>query len=327
MAQYGVLDTPTLLIRTTPLRPSPGDTVHVSVESPLVDLSHNTITWIIDGVELVSESGATTVSIIAGKLGSDTKIVVVAQTESGPVRTEAHMIPAEVDLLYDANSYVPPFYMGRALPSPASSVRLHANARVAKPGSGTIPPEQLIYTWRRNGAVLSRMSGKGKVSITVPAPTLYGTDVFSVEAATSDGGIAAESTVMIPATEPIVVLFEDNPLFGIRYRNALDASVQFFGSELTVAAVPFFALANSPADQRLRYVWRVNGADIPPDEDRPDEITFGTESGGGRADVRLELTHATDLLMESFVETKLIFTGGGRGTGQGTSNPFLRQER
>lgn len=327
MAQYGTLDTPTLIVKTVPARPSPGDTVHISVESPLVELSHNTITWIIGGVELVSETGATTVSIVAGKLGSDTEIVVVAQTDLGPVQAEAHIIPAEVDLLYDANSYVPPFYVGRALPSPASSVRLHANARVMKPGSGTIPPEQLVYTWKRNGATLSRLSGRGKTSITVPAPTLFGADLFAVEAATSDGTIAAEATVLVPSIEPVVVLFDDSPLFGIRYRNALNTNTQLPGSEFTVAAIPFFALANSPADPRLRYMWRVNGADVPPDKDRPDEVTLGADSGGGRADVRLELTHTTDLLMESFAELRLILSGGGRGSGQGAANPFTQQSQ
>lgn len=326
-AQIGFLDAPAMLIALDPAHPGPGQTVRLTLQSPVADLARSSISWSVDGKPLVSDTGATDIAIVAGKLGSETEVTATAQTMTGLARATASIIPAEADLLFDANSYVPPFYQGRALPSPASQLRLHAFARIVRPGAGAVAPEELVYTWRRNSSLLPGISGKGKSSVTLPAPTLFSTDTFAVEAATMDGTIVAAATVRVPSTEPATVFYEDSPLFGIRYRNALTAQSVYSGAELTIAAVPFFALANSPADPRLSYEWSVNGRQVERDEKRPDEITLGAASEGtGRADVRLLLTHTVDLTMESIAKLQVVLSRGGRSTPASETNPFSKTE-
>lgn len=327
-AQYGLLGSPALLIVTTPAHPSPGQTVQLSVQSPMADLDRSLIAWSVDGKPLSEGPGVTSVAVVAGKLGSELSVRVVAQTDQGVMTATAAIIPAEVDLLYDANSYVPPFYEGRALPSPSSQLRLQAVARVVHPDKGTVAPSDLIYTWMRNGATLTKQSGKGRATVVVPAPSLFGTDTITVEAATADGVAAGGASLRVPSIEPVLVFYEDSPLFGIRYRNALRATDTFAGGELTIAAVPYFALATGPTDQRLEYAWQVNGSAVPPDTERPDEITVSTGGGGGVADITLQITNDADLSMETSGSLHLTFSRGASsaGTRDGAEqNPFRGQ--
>lgn len=329
---YAFLSSPMLIVTTNPAYPAPGQTVEVTVQSPIADLQNSVIRWSIGGTPLAEALGATSITTTAGALGSEKKLRVTADTGGGIVSADASIIPTEVDLLYDANSYVPPFYEGRALPSPSSQVRLHAVARLVRPGGAVIAPSDLVYTWKRNGATLANLSGKGRATAVVPAPALFGADTISVDIATADRSLAGGASVRIPSIEPVLVFYEDSPLFGLRFRNALRAEGEG-GGELTIAAVPYFALAAGPNDPRLEYAWRVNGRVITPDAARPDEITLSSGDGSSAARVDVTVTNTADLSMESRGSLQLTLsagasgTSGARGTGNAADdNPFRSQQ-
>jgi hypothetical protein len=330
---YAFLSSPMLIITMNPVNPAPGQTVEVTVSSPIADLADSVIRWSVGGSPLAEALGATSITTTAGALGTEKKIRVTADTGGGTVSADASIIPTEVDLLYDANSYVPPFYEGRALPSPSSQVRLHAVPRLVRPKGVAVAASDLLYTWKRNGATLASISGKGRSTATVPAPALFGADTISVDVATADRSLVGNASVRIPSVEPVLVFYEDSPLFGIRFRNALRAEDVAGGGELTIAAVPYFALAAGPNDPRLEYAWRVNGRTIAPDTARPDELTLSSGDGSGKARVDLTVTNATDLSMESrgFLQLTLSAHASGNAGTPGTSdtaddNPFRSQQ-
>lgn len=329
---YAFLSSPMLIVTTNPGYPAPGQTVEVTVSSPIADLANSVIRWSVGGTPLAEALGATTITTTAGVLGSEKKIRVTADTGGGVVSADASIIPTEVDLLYDANSYVPPFYEGRALPSPSSQVRLHAVPRLVRPGGVAVAPSDLVYTWKRNGATLANLSGKGRATAVVPAPALFDADTISVDVATADRSLVGGASVRIPSVEPVLVFYEDSPLFGLRFRNALRAA-DAAGGELTVAAVPYFALAAGPNDPRLEYAWRVNGRAITADAARPDEVTLSAGDGSGAARVDLTVTNTADISMESRGSLQLTLSAsasggtGARGaTNAADDNPFRSQQ-
>lgn len=328
---YAFLSSPMLIVTTNPTYPAPGQTVVVTVSSPIADLADSVIRWSVGESPLAEALGATSITTTAGALGSEKKIRVTADTGGGVVSTNVSIVPTEVDLLYDANSYVPPFYEGRALPSPASQLRLHAVPRLVRPGGAAVAAGDLIYTWKRNGATLANLSGKGRVTAVMPAPSLFGADTISVDVATADRSLAGGASMRIPSVEPLLVFYEDNPLFGLRFRNALHAAPA--SGELTIAAVPYFALAAGTNDPRLEYAWRINGRTISPDTARPDEVTLSSGDGSGAARVELTVTNTADLSMESRGSLQLTLSpsssgnAGARGTGSAVDdNPFRSQQ-
>lgn len=301
-----------LALSMTPEYPAPGNIVRLSAASPHIDLEQADIAWYVNGTITAQGPAKKVIDIPAGSLGSETDVVAVASASDGTSASgEVFIRPVEVDLLWESDSYVPPFYRGRALPSPGTTIRAWAIARIKNPNGVFAPERDIVYTWRRNGSIVQPMSGRGRSSATFPAPPLFGADSLTVNAATADGAFEGSASVRIAATEPSLALFEDHPLFGVLYNDALASSESRSDSEATFRAVPFFAQAGNPTDPRLIYAWSVNGKNLPADSASPDEITIGTNGASGLAQIALALTEAGNWAVNSKGVWSISFSSGG----------------
>ena len=287
-----------LSLRTAPEYPRPGENVRLSVLGSLTDLSSSNIKWYANGKIVAQGIGLTEASVAAGSLGSETQIRVEV---AGSDATTGVLRPTEVDLLWESDSYIPPFYRGRALPSAGSAVRLFAIPRLQYSGAQSpVSPEELIYTWKKNNKVIAPASGRGKHTALLEGPALFGTDTVSVEVRTTDGGLRGFSSVRIASVEPLLVLYENHPLFGVLYHRALKKVDSIPEVEATLSATPYFAPSENPGDLFFRYAWRVNNSDVENDPSNPNTITLNAEGSTGRAFIELALTHATNFFLSSF---------------------------
>jgi len=144
--------------------------------------------------------------------------------------------------------------------------------------------------------------------VTLPVEHLFGTDVISVEARSSDGKLSHISSVSISAAEPILALYENHPLYGVLYHRALSSATSLGGTEATFAAIPFFAQARNIYDAALRFDWRVNSEKIPANPTNPGELTINAENSTGIAFVELQVTHATNFFLEAKERWNITFS-------------------
>jgi len=288
-----------LTLELSPSHPAPGESVHAKARSTLVDLSETALRWSANGKTIAEGVGISDVDVVAGSLGSETRLMVTA-SDAGLefASAEAFIRPVELDLLWESDSYVPPFFRGRALPSAGTSLRFEAIPRFLRGGFST-PVRDIIFTWRRNGYVIGAVSGRGKARAVIESPPLFGTDTISVEAKTSDGSLQGAASARIPALQPRIALYQNHPVFGIAYHQALLAEDRIPEIEATFAAVPYFAEAASPDTASLRYEWRVNDIKIENDPERPSQLTINASGSTGRALIELALTHVTNLFLNS----------------------------
>jgi hypothetical protein len=319
-----------LTIVMTPSAPAPKTSVTLSVESSILDTANSTITWYAGGSSIGSGVGMTSASIVTGALGHETDVTVSMQTPDGiTARAEIAIIPTEVDLLVDSDSYVPPFYQGRALPSAGTSLRLQAIAHLVHPGGAVVAPSDITYTWKQDGRVVGNVSGRGKSSAVLPSPTLYGTGNVEVDVRSSDNSLAGSASVVLPAIDPAVTLYEDNPLLGITYYHALSSQTVLPDTEMTFAAVPYFAQIQSPNDPRLAYAWTVNGSSVRSSSSDPSELTLNASNSNGVATVGLGLTHSTNIYMSSNGLWNITLGSAGSnglsGTAVSAKDPFSGQ--
>lgn len=319
-AQFGLTEVGNALtIGFSPTTPGPGDTVTLSVQSSLIDIQESDILWQANGKTVAQGRGADSARVTAGALGIETRIVVTVVTSDGAsASTEATINPTELDLLVDSDSYTPPFYRGWPRPSAGTNLRLQALPRF-KRGNVLVPASELTYTWRRNGEVLGSISGRGRAAALIPVEHLFGTDTISVEARSADDRLSHISSISASANEPLLALYEDDPLYGVLYHRALSASAFISGAEATFAAVPFFAQARSMYDAALHFDWRVNSADIPASQKNPGELTINAENSSGVAFVELEVTHATNFYLSAKGTWNITFSSP---SGPGVSDPF-----
>ncbi|OGG48773.1 hypothetical protein A2704_03590 [Candidatus Kaiserbacteria bacterium RIFCSPHIGHO2_01_FULL_54_36b] len=313
-AQFGLSGSDSALsITFSPTTPSAGDTVRLTVQSPLFEMPESIIVWRANGAVIAEGRGVDSASVEVGAVGTETRIsVTVTQADGASASTQATIIPAELDLLVDSDSYTPPFYRGRPQAGAGTNIRLQAVPRFRRAGT-TFPASELVYTWRRNGEILGSFSGRGKSTAILPMAHLFGTDTISVEARSADGAISHTTSLSFSAAEPILTLYEDHPLYGILFHRALGASTFIPETEMTFAAVPFFAQALHAYDPRLNFAWRVNTAEIPTKRTEPNKLTINAENSSGVAFIELGITHATNYYLDAKGAWNVTFSSGAGG--------------
>ena len=287
-AQYS-LPIPDVSIIADPAVPAPNSEVHLTAESSFLDLSNADITWSVDGKTTLSGIGDKETSVSVGGAGVETRVSVRVSLLGESASASLSLIPGSVDLLFDATGYTPPFYKGRSLSSPGTSVRLVAIPHIISRG-GPVAAGNLIYTWRQDGEVLGSLSGRGRSSTTVPGPSLFDTSVIQVTVNTADGSASAQASVRIPAIDPGLTLYVNHPLYGVEYYRAVRDRDALPDLEATLSIIPYFVAASSPKDTLLRYDWSVNGTPLAASSSTRNEVTVNAAGASGPATISLRLT-------------------------------------
>ncbi len=305
-------------ITASPQNPAPGDTVSLTLQDTSVDLSDSTVVWRSNGTTIAQGTGMTSTNVTAGPLGSHMNIVAsVTALDGTQVQAQSTISPTEVDLLMDSNTYVPPFYKGRALPSAGTPIRVQAIVYFKRADGTLVPSSQINYTWKENDVVLGNLSGLGRSSVLLPAPPLDGSTVVEIDTESQDGDYTGSASLLVPAANPQIVLYQDHPLFGITYYNGFASSASIPGSQTTFAAVPYFAQAQSPNDSNLTYAWTINDSPVKASAQDPSEITINAANSSGQAQLALEVTHATNIFLDA--KSSWNFTFGSVGSGSSGS--------
>lgn len=279
-----------LNITTVPEYPAPYSNITVEVNTYAFDIQSAVLTWFVNGKKVESGQGKTRVSTQLGNFGEKTEITIQVQRQSGSSFSNSITIyPTDIDLIWQAKTYTPNFYKGKALATYGSEIRVSANP-IIQTGKTLIPKEQLTYLWSIDGSVSPSDSGYGKYSMEYPATVTSDSNSISVLVSVPNTSIEAFAEIEIPLSNPSVLVYEDHPLFGLQSQNALTNSGTLYGKETTFKAIPFFFSAPTPTFSGLEYSWNLNGKKI--DTLSPDNLTLRNEEGGsGKASVGVEITN------------------------------------
>ena len=196
-----------------------------------------------------------------------------------------------VDLVYQSNSYVPAFYEGRALPSSDTRVVIVATPFLTLKNGRAASAKDLVYTWEKNGLVLGAQSGPGKQTLAIRTNALPGEPVeVGVTVKASDGSSLSRSLVIAPIS-PVILLYENDPLLGVRAERTANQGFVFTQPEVSLIAYPFYfetLFRNNPI---LSYTWLLNGAEVKPKEDSPTEIIMRRGGSSGDSSLRVTITN------------------------------------
>ena len=104
--------------------PTPKSQITISLNDYSVETTGANITWYVNNIEDASFRNERSISITTGALGEKTTVRVVLTRSNAPALSSSiTIVPTVVDIVLEANTYVPNFYKGRALPSTESRVR------------------------------------------------------------------------------------------------------------------------------------------------------------------------------------------------------------
>lgn len=287
-----------LVVSVIPNEPRSNEAVFIRLQSFSMDLDRSLVTWYVDGVSVSSGVGLKDFSVKAGGLGS-TKIidVTVAPANGGSFTETITIRPADVGLVWESDTYSPPFYKGKALHSYNGSFRVIAVPEMFTSTGIKIDPKDLIYTWKKNGEVEGSASGYGK-NVYIGLQTSYlreGEDI-SVEVSAPRDNVVAANSILITPTVPNVILYEKSPLYGIVYEKALQNRTELKNEEITIIAEPFFFSVPRRNTANLTYAWSLNDSALTDFANKSSLTLRKTLEQAGRANLSVVLQNTLKLL-------------------------------
>jgi hypothetical protein len=246
-----------IAVSILPPNPNPNENVTLSLSSYSLDLNTATIEWVQNGKVSLSGIGKKSFSTTMGGVGTTTNVTINVRSKSGTVQQKISLSPNSLVLLWQANdSYVPPFYKGKALATPGSLVKVVAMPEVRRGGS-FLNSENMTYSWQEDTNNDQGASGYGKNYLIYTIDYLDRTNTIGVNASTVDQSYSSDANVTISTVNPKISFYLKDPSLGTLWSNALSGAIQISG-EATLAAAPYFISPKNILSSRLNYSWYIN---------------------------------------------------------------------
>ena len=306
-AQLGQTD---LNLNLSPENPGSNQTVTASITSYSANLNSATITWVINGKTIKKAVGETSFQFVTGNPNATTNLSVIARTSGGETLSQSVILkPANVDLIWQTDSYTPPFYKGKAMYSHQNKITFIALPHITNSNGAEIGAKNLIYKWSNNGTVIDPLSGYGKDTYTIVGSIISRPLNIEVSVTSPSSGGTALAEARVAPTEPVVLFYKKNPLYGMEFQNALSGEVALLDSkEITVVGVPFFFGTRDLYAPELSYKWSVNGVSIDEDTTQTTRVFRQPEGIGGTSNISLSVENSDKILQFASSNFNLNFS-------------------
>lgn len=290
-------------VSVAPQYPLPYSEATVSVLSDSIDLAAATMTVTAGGTQIYKGNVQPT-PIQLGRAGSATRVAVTITAGGTSAQQTVTIQPQDVVLVAEPLSSAPPLYPGKPAIPLEGSVRVVAVANLRGADGRATSPANYSYAWTVDGAAIAASSGIGKNVLVVAAPLQYRERDVSVVVKSADGALAGGAALTLIPEEPLVRVYANDPLLGIRYDRALADSYAIEGSEETfyAAAFSFPTLTGAPAIR-----WFVNG-----EAAQTGNLITLRPGGTGEGTARLSLTASGGESIQAAADFSLSF---GKPTG------------
>lgn len=282
----------------TPPFPESGEEVTISLDVSSFDAVGADISWFINGVEEISLKNKRSFSLTTPERPETLLVRALIQERNG-IREASTVISAtDVDLVLEANTIVPVFYQGKALPSAGSIARI-----VAMPHFD-IDPATLFYTWRVDNEV--QLGGTLQGQQFVEIPLTNGTEkIVTVIIESAEGVLLARKSIAVDAFEPELHFYEVNPLRGT-LPVALGGAFKMLAAEVGVAAMPFYMDTNTDDTNIAQHEWRIGRSVITNPSADPFFIAL-RKTGSGEARLSFSSRNLTDFIQRVSGDIRVIF--------------------
>lgn len=308
--------TQTLLFIKTPQVPGPYEDMEIKAQSYTYDLDRTNLSWYIDDVLVQQGVGLRRLNIQTKGIGEPTVVRVVGATPGGQtIQLVEIMRPTHVAIAWEAGTYRPPFYKGKALHSASTFVTITAFPTILATDGSVIPPEDMVYSWKLGTQPITGFDGFGNQSITIQNTKFVAPMQISVDIETKDQTQKTRGEVIIPVDQPDIVFYENHPLLGILYNRAIGSSINLTDQELTIIAEPYHFEGTRRSAVGLERSWRIDQNVINANEEislRP----VGNAQGVSVIDLSLRSTK--NIVQSARKEFRVTF----KGTEDPLVNPF-----
>ena len=300
--------------------PGPNQTVNIEAQGVGSFLGEADIAWTQDGKVVQSGVGVRKYTFTTGALGQKTTIGISIDSSQGSFSKTFSFTPSLVNLVWEADTTVPPFYLGKALYSAGSSYKVVAFPTVYS-GNARINPSALSYQWSHAGDSVPDQSGLGRYVFAGQGDQLQASEDVSVDVyyGASKVGTAA---VFIPASAPQIVLYERDALRGTNYDAAMPQTISLKANEITLQAEPYYFSVAAKNAGTLSYAWTLNGEDMSGPDTARGILTLrqsGSGAGSAAVGVTMQNTNPDQFVQTAAAALQIVF---GASAGNSILNLF-----
>jgi hypothetical protein len=287
-------------INISPEIPGPFEDVKISLISYSFSLDTSTITWKVDGKLALVGIGKKDFSFKTKGMGVKNIVSIQINTSNSKTITKGVVIkPEQIDLLWEAvDSYVPPFYKGKAIPVSESTIKIVAVPNLL---GTSLKEESLIYSWKKDSKKMNDDSGYGKNYFTFKNSYMSNKNKIELSASSLDQSYTAKNVFNFTAGNPKILFYKENPE-GIDYNNSLNTGFSFDQGTIKIIAEPYF-FSQGDKNNNLNYEWVVDNRKI----DLYDNvINLDSQINKNLSNISLSIKN----IKKIFQETKQSISGG-----------------
>jgi hypothetical protein len=274
-------------ITLIPTNPQPQQRTIAQITTISGNINRANISWFLNGEPLDAGIGKKQIEFITPPAGNTAILSVEATLDGVSGTTSLTIIPGQVDIIWESpESYTPPFYKGKAIPSAMANIRV-----VAIPSA--LAPRNVSYQWERNGSVLQGNSGAGMNSIVFKNTELAITENIKVNIDSSQ--FQGENRIQITPRSPSVIVYPKVEGF-IDYTRGSNESFSPLGGSTVLRIEPYFFSLSSPnLSSGLRFRYTFNSETYIPDG-RVNEIEISRPETGGISRLHIEIESIREAL-------------------------------
>lgn len=284
---------------------TPGSNTEVETElrSYSFDADRAYIIWSVNGEVRLEGRGKKNFSFKTGDIGTQTSLNISVIPQTGASQSKSFsFIPADIDFLWEAQTYTPPSYKGKALPVAGSIVKITAIPRFS---SGAIAKSSsYIYKWQLDFKNQPDQSGAGKNSFIFKMDNLFSKKTISVEVSDYQKTNIAKNSIKIGNDKPKIIFYEEKPLEGTQYNKAILGEFELKAPEINIKAEPYFF---SKGDiYNLSYQWTMNNKNIE-SEEFPNILSLKTDGSKGESLIGLRISNPLNIFQAAEKSLKIKF--------------------
>lgn len=305
-------------IEIIPEVPAPYERATLVLTSYSADLDRSLIVWTINGKEVAKGIGKKAFSFVLGGVGDISVVRVDVQAGLlGTITNTLTFNPGYVDILWEAtDSYIPPFYKGKALPASQATLRITAVPNMVSASGKIFAPESLVYNWKQDFkySEFYDQSGFGKQSVILQKNIFSLGEFIEAEVSALSGGNSAKGEISVDQYSTNILLYRDDPIMGIDYAHALSGSFALDRQEVNLIAEPYY-FSSRGREGGLSFAWRLDEKALPENEAGKSHIVFRQEGGtSGSAAISVDVKSISRVLQFARSALSLSFSGGNSGS-------------
>ncbi|MDO8658965.1 MAG: hypothetical protein Q7K54_00015 [Candidatus Parcubacteria bacterium] len=252
-----------IVLSLSPEFPNPNQNVTATIASFSTNLDKAYVSWSVNNEESSSGIGKKVFLFTTKDSNSPLSITANINTIDGQsIQKTITITPTDVDMLWEASdSYVPPFYKGKALVGSQGIFKIVAMPNLISQGQ-QVNMNNLSYVWTKDGDIQPNASGWGKSAFTLQNSYLDKVNEVKVTISDIAGSTTTSGTTQLFTSNPKIVFYENDFLLGTKWEKALTNGFQISPNGSTLVAEPYFFSPQNISSSNLTLEWSLNREEI-----------------------------------------------------------------